>query len=460
MPRNVAQLVEAVRAEDVAAVRDMLTARPELVHTDMAADDERRALHVAVLRRSPLMARLLMQHGADARKGIYPHRDATTPLAIATDREYDEIVAIILEEETRRVEQVTATHPGNSVAEDIQRARTAVAQGDVGWLRARHADGILVNASAVNVFSAPPGLLTTAVTHDRADILALLLEWGFAPDEPMRVEGLDEPEYSQGTPLWHSVAKRQFDMAAMLLERGANPNAQVYASGSPVHVAYRQDDRRGIELLERYGGAPDAITAGMCGRTALAVEMLAGRRDGRVEDGVFAGRTVAEQLLWGAADGGHSEIVRMALEQVDWRREDPRWHRVLWRPFPGHAARAEPDRERYLSCLRLLLDRADPNVTGTFGRTLLHDIAARGMPEEQVPFAAMLLDAGARLDVRDHLLESTPLGWACRWGRLELVKLLLARGADPVEANAAPWAAPRAWAGKKKQSAVVALLSR
>jgi len=48
--------------------------------------------------------------------------------------------------------------------------------------------------------------------------------------------------------------------------------------------------------------------------------------------------------------------------------------------------------------------------------------------EETVAFAALLLDAGARLDVRDDLLEGTPLGWACRWGRAELVKLLLARG--------------------------------
>jgi hypothetical protein len=41
-------------------------------------------------------------------------------------------------------------------------------------------------------------------------------------------------------------------------------------------------------------------------------------------------------------------------------------------------------------------------------------------PEEQVAFAATLVDAGARVDVRDDVLKSTPLGWACRWGRVEL----------------------------------------
>jgi len=60
----------------------------------------------------------------------------------------------------------------------------------------------------------------------------------------------------------------------------------------------------------------------------------------------------------------------------------------------------------------------------------------------------MLLDAGASINERDDVLRSTPLGWACRWGRIALVKLLLERGADPVEADAEPWATPRAWAEK------------
>jgi len=72
--------------------------------------------------------------------------------------------------------------------------------------------------------------------------------------------------------------------------------------------------------------------------------------------------------------------------------------------------------------------------------------------------ATMLLDAGARLDVRDDLLKSTPLGWACRWGRRELVSLLLTRGADPIERDAEPWATPRAWAVRMKRPIILALL--
>jgi ankyrin repeat protein len=95
----------------------------------------------------------------------------------------------------------------------------------------------------------------------------------------------------------------------------------------------------------------------------------------------------------------------------------------------------------------------------------LHDVAGnwpRSAPmgaEEQLAFATMLIDKGARLDARDDLLKSTPLGWACRWGQIELVKLLLSRGADPVEPDAEPWATPRAWAEKMHHKDVLAALA-
>jgi ankyrin repeat protein len=66
----------------------------------------------------------------------------------------------------------------------------------------------------------------------------------------------------------------------------------------------------------------------------------------------------------------------------------------------------------------------------------------------------MCIDGGARLDVRDLLLKSTPLGWACRWGRQELVKLLIARGASVTESDAESWATPLAWAKKMGHAAI------
>ena len=68
------------------------------------------------------------------------------------------------------------------------------------------------------------------------------------------------------------------------------------------------------------------------------------------------------------------------------------------------------------------------------------------------------LASEARMDIRDDFLKSTALGWACRWGRVDLVKLLLARGADAIEADAEPWARPLAWAERRQHVKVVSLL--
>ena len=69
------RLIEAVRAGEMKTVDAMLRARPELANMG-TGQDERRALHYAVLGRSAGMTRVLMRHGADARAGIYPHREA------------------------------------------------------------------------------------------------------------------------------------------------------------------------------------------------------------------------------------------------------------------------------------------------------------------------------------------------------------------------------------------------
>jgi hypothetical protein len=110
----------------------------------------------------------------------------------------------------------------------------------------------------------------------------------------------------------------------------------------------------------------------------------------------------------------------------------------------------------------MLLERSGPpNRQFRNGLMILHEIAAMGdhvTAEERVAFAAAALDAGARLDLRDDLLKSTPLGWAARWGRMELVRLYLHRGADAREEEAEPWARPLAWAEKKKFNGVAALL--
>ena len=548
------RLRAAVREGDMAAVRDMLHARPELAARS-------NALHVAVTNRLPDLVRVLMAHGANARVGIYPHREATSPLTVAVERGYDDIVAIIRDEETRRQAAragvdtpseslfeaiaaadtdrvcrlidadpslVRARHPvydwtplhaaARSLNTDLVRwlidhgadvatragrdqitpldaadhwsrhvwregaqgfdrlagvmtvllergaeltPRAAVVLGRTEWLRDAHDSGTLVNP--IDEWG---GLLSLAVNHSRPEILSMLLDWGFDPDERTRFRdvGGDDVVFTWGMPLSYCASSCKHAMAEMLLERGADPNASIYASGTPMSQAYGQNDDRMIALLERYGGVTEPWIAGLYRRRDKVATLFANTDDPR---------RLAEDMIEQTACGGDPEIARAVLDHIAWPRDDPRWFGVLeqplriWHHGSSHWSRPDWDRTTYPECFRLLLERCDPNIRGRaddssgLGLTLLHSVAGARphvRADECVAFATMLLDAGARLDVRDQVLKSTPLGWACRWGRVDLVKLFLDRGADRIEADAEPWATPEAWARKTQRHDILALL--
>jgi ankyrin repeat protein len=658
---TVSRLIEAVRAGDSTRVEAMLQARPEIINMvvggDEAASDEHRALHHAVLARDTAMVRLLMAHGADAHIGIYPHRVPTTPLAIATERGYDDIAAIIQEAEAKRghvnrryasasmppppPEFMTALKSGDERAviaflesspllrehpefihhgpdgttllhlaaarlmpevaswalahgADVNRpsgngfrpidmlgrwptghphdrleelsdlllrhgaeptAFWAVAMNQGDWLRARHAEGRIANpvsdvgglvtfavrldrpemltllldlgfdpderpdpadpvgkplefclkhqrlalaeillqrgaplpsSTAVALGKADwirakhaagtlahpahgDGLLTAAVEHGRLDMLQLLLDLGFDAEERRRVVGGDEVYESRGVPLERAARKGNLAMAQLLLDHGADPN------GGPMSVAYRRKDRAMLEVLTRAGGVVSAGTAAHHSDVAIARLRIEEEDAGRLPPGaVSPGGTVAQDLLHG--DCGEPEIVRMALARIDWPPDDPRWYGTLrgplsfWSYVPWiESPLWQPRRSGYLESFRLILARCHANVGGSLGRTILHDVMAMGFhdgasgwitEEEALAFAVTLLDAGARTDVRDELLKSTPLGWACRWGRAPIVKELLRRGVDSIEPDAEVWATPRAWAEKMGHREIVAMLQR
>jgi ankyrin repeat protein len=660
---TVTRLMEAVRAGDTSRVAAMLAARPEIINMDVSASDEHRALHHAVLARDTAMVRLLMAHGADAHIGIYPHRVPTTPTAIATERGYDDVVAIIREAEAKRAyvnrrydspstpppppelldalhrgderaviaflesspllrERPEAIHHGHDGATllhlaaarlmpelaswvlahgaDVHRrsgpgftpidmlgrwpighphdrlqevsdlllrhgaeptAFWAVAMNKGDWLRAQHAEGRLANpvsdvgglvtfavrldrpemltllldlgfdpderpdpaeplgkpleyclydqrfaladlllqrgatlppATAVALGKAdwlrakhatgtlahPPhgdGLLTAAVEHGRLDMLQLLLDLGFDAEERSRVVGGDEVSERRGVPLERAVSKGNLAMAQILLDHGADPNARAEVGDTPMSSAYRQKHQAMLDLLARYGGVVSASTAAYHNDFAIARQRIEEEDAGRLPPGaVTPGRTVAEDLLDG--DCGEPEIIRLALERIDWPPDDPRWYgalrgpRSFWSYVPWiYSPLWQPRRSGYLESFRLILARCHANARGSFGRTILHDVMAMGFhdgasgwitEEEALAFAVTLLDAGARTDVRDDLLKSTPLGWACRWGRVPIVEELLRRGVDPIESDAEPWATPRAWAEKMGHREIVALLSQ
>ncbi len=436
---TVGRFMAVVEGGDTAAVRAMLRRRPELVHMDTAHDNEQRALHRAVLARDAAMVRLLMQAGADPDQGVFPHRDATTAFVIARDRGYGDIVDIIEQEKAKRTgapgqDEAPAREPLDAGRESG--VRDAIAQGDAARVRelVSRNPGVLRDITWRR-----GGLLSVAVNNGHIDIVRLLLDLGADPDERTMLQELEEPTESWGGPLWCAAQGGRLEIAELLLDRGADPNGNVYASGWPLLNAYRRNDEPMKRLLTARGAKMQPYMAAEFHDTAEAARMLA----------ADAGEDLAQELAWSAAGSGCASILAMALPRLRWPRDDPRWHWILIQPM--RRADGDPAHEGLFRSLALLLEHGiDANVTKRFGQTPLHFTAARdGVHEaDRTRFASMLLDSGARLDLRDHLLQSTPLGWACRWGRSELVEMFRSRGAPANEPDAVPWATPLAWAKK------------
>ena len=543
---NIAHFLDAVKSGDLPLVRSLLAARPELVGIDRAGNDEHRALHYAVMRRDAPLVKVLMEAGADARKGIFPHRDATAALTLARDREYNEIVAVIEEEERLRREEMSCPNATVSLAQD--EISTAILHGDsatamrlleadlsliqacdrngatplhlaaqqtnaelVEWLLERRASVrnqdiygftaldraalsadprhghaqrfpeiarlllyhgaeltitaavALADAARVGELVASDsgllrqigrdgGLLTVAVRHGHTEMVRLLLDLGADVDERVMLEELEEPTLSWGMPLWYAALANRLDITRLLLDRGADPNANVYASGWPLSRAWGHQDGSVKRLLQERGAK-------------LQPHLVAETHDVDEAGRLLAAdptEQVVQELVWSAADHGCPAIVEMALPHLHWPADHPRWHWVLIQPIRGAGSDPSRNEGHFASMAALLRHGVNPNVS-RFAQTALHFTAARqsGLSgSDRAHFASMLLEHGARLDLRDDLLRSTPLGWACRWGRTEMAALLIAGGAPVHELDAQPWATPEAWARKMGHEAILALLQQ
>jgi ankyrin repeat protein len=289
------------------------------------------------------------------------------------------------------------------------------------------------------------------VNHGHLEIVRLLLDLGADVDERVMLQELEEPTLSWGMPLWHAAWAGNFDICKLLLDRGADPNGNVYASGWPLSRAWNHEDESVKQLLFERGAKMQPYMIAQIGDVSAARQLLAESPE----------EEVISEILWSAADHGHPRIVELALPYIKWPRNDPRWHWVLMQPARG-ASRDSSQNQGHFASLELLLQAGiDANVS-RYGQTILHFTAASHSDlneADRARFASILIDYGARLDLRDDLLKSTPLGWACRLGRKDMARVLLERGAPAQEAEAEPWATPKAWAEKGRQEAILALLA-
>jgi ankyrin repeat protein len=561
---NVEAFYDAVQAGDLETVQKLAKARPELVGIDRGGRfGEQIAIHLAVLNRDLAMTQLLMQLGSDARKGIWPHREATSALTIATDRGWDDIVTIIEQQERQRRTKLSdagstigpqtdevfkaiqenrnddAVHllagdlslisacdvggrtplhiaasmhnPGlvgwliergadvNAVAQQdvlphlhathdspgktpldyaavlagwsahgrdfcfMERSRSsrelfdetsrllrsagarltpraAVAVGDVSLVARMHREGQLAND--IHFFRG--GLLSIAVRINNTEMVSQLLALGFDPDEA--VVSSDDGSRSWGAPLWFATMCGRHEIAKTLLDHGADVNAAIFACGDAMSIARSTADERLQSLLTDHGVPTTVEHVAGCGDVALAKEILDGKTPARSLD--LESPTpieIAEQMLLAAGDSC-PEIVRLCLPCIERGNDDSWWNYAMVRA-------TEPQSLEYI-----LQHGVSPNVVGENGFTLLHHIATTSVEDSELKMATLLLDHGASLKQRDRLLNSTPLGWACRWGHLALVDLYLSRGAVPSEPDTEAWAQPLAWATREGHAEIVARL--
>ena len=263
----------------------------------------------------------------------------------------------------------------------------------------------------------------------------LLLDHGADPNAA-------EEGAPRGLALWIAVDGRHREIVNMLLAHGADPNAEVESSGTPMLIAEGDDEL--TALLEKHGGRPRRMR-GDRERVAQLIEqgkldeaerILRANMDLINDEGAGWG----DGIMAGPANAGRDDVIRMLLR--------------LGATVPKVSKWAPYYYFKHEKTAKLLLENGmDPNHMNWHRFTLLHHMAADG----ELAKATLLLDHGADIDAIDDEYRSTPFGVAARWGRKEMVELLLERGADPTAAGA-PWATPLAWAERKGHRRIIELL--
>jgi ankyrin repeat protein len=259
-------------------------------------------------------------------------------------------------------------------------------------------------------------------------IVRLLLERGAVPNTP-------EEGAPDGRALFEACRGNHLDVAQLLLEHGANPNAGMDSSGCCLTIGevYHGKQAKPVkQLLRSYGAYTPAYEMSV-------QEMKHAIRTGHevIRDGEFLGNVIQKRnalLLELYLDSDPAVLGRMNC-----------WSGVSYPRSPALVR-------------RLLARGLDPNRPNWLGKTFLHACAENG--DRSV--AAVLLDAGADINARGLEFNETPLAAAVRGApgckeedrpqqaqrRRRMVEFLLKRGAATNLPDDEPWATPLAWAQK------------
>ena len=406
-------IAAAIRAHDLAQVRAILDASPELVQAGDTRGNQ--PIHWAVMTRQLDVIDELLARSADINakrtdgarpiqltNGDYHHRGwrdvpkdyPTSPRAVLDH----------LRTHGAFCDLCTAAHIG-----DLARVKELLDQ-----------DPSLANRPSdyVTYYACSGTAIRNAAAAGHLEIVKLLLERGADPNLP------EEGIAPRGHALYSAATNGHFEVAKLLLEHGAYPNAEVESSADTLSRVISNGDQKMLDLLCSHGAA-------------RAVHLLAHYDDLQTAAAVFAANPALADDPGALGSAASEAFVRLMLRYV-----------------PDLPTRVSVVKSREVNEL-LFAHGMNPSRPDWLGITPLHELARKG----NVEAAGLFLDHGADLHARDEDICSTPLGWAAKFGQKQMVEFLLQRGAKPNLPDDPSWATPLAWATRRGHAEIVELLS-
>lgn len=422
-PRDV-PIVEAAKSGDLAAVRRLLGSGAD---SNAAAVDGTRALHWAVHRDNAEMVDALLAAGADAKAA---NRYGAAPLSLACVNGSAAIVERLLKAGASpntalpggETAIMTAARSGNPVVlkllvaagAEVNAAEDTKGQTALMWAAAANnteAIKVLVESGAkIDARSRPTLALSPAEPGDKGFTAILFAaRAGHIPAvRTLLSYGADVNDtLSDGTSaLVLATISAKYDMAAFLLEQGADPNAAKQGWTALHQLVFSRRPNQGLNTVGPVArGRVDSLTL-----ARLLIERGAdvNARVTKEMHSLYAGRNGLNRIggtpFFLAAHRVDVEYMNFLLEH----RADPSLPNEdgttplmvaagvgLWSPGenPGTAAEAA-------EAVKICLARGnDPNAFDANGDTALHGAAFRGSPGA----VDALVAAGGKLDAKNDI---------------------------------------------------------